>query len=222
MCSAALAADGRVLAVAESAEGRMHSEMLTVFAEKVLQQAGFSFNDLDAVAVSKGPGSYTGLRIGVSAAKGFCYALGIPLISVGTLHALASGVLSKQVHVKPDVLFCPMIDARRMEVYCAFYDHKGKEVSPPSAEIISGDSFEKHLREHRVFFFGDGSPKCKAAFSGNANAVFIDNIAASASWMASIAEQKFRKGEKEILAHFEPFYLKNFLPGKTAAERAIQ
>lgn len=209
VCSVALAKDGKVLAMREVNQGYTHSENLTVFTEQVLKDANCSFADLDAIVVSKGPGSYTGLRIGVSAAKGFCFALDKPLIAVNTLRAMAYGVGAT---VKEKALLCPMIDARRMEVYCAFYDLDNNEVRPTSAEIITADSFADILDNNKVIFFGDGAAKCRSTLA-HPNAVFLDNAFPSAEYLAQVAESKFNKKQFEDVAYFEPYYLKDFVSG---------
>ena len=187
VCSVALSFKGKLLALKELNEGYSHAENLTRYCTQVLEEAKFNFKDLDAVVVSKGPGSYTGLRIGVSAAKGFCFALDIPLISVNTLHHFALQ-LSTQEKYK-DALFCPMIDARRMEVYCALYDSGNAEVSATEAKIIDENSFSEVLKSRKIIFFGDGAAKCKSALSHNSNAVFIDALFPSAQQMITIAEK---------------------------------
>jgi tRNA threonylcarbamoyl adenosine modification protein YeaZ len=393
VCSVALAKDGALLSMREVNEGYTHSENLTVFAEQVLQEAGCSFSDIDAIAVSKGPGSYTGLRIGVSAAKGFCFALDKPLIAINTLRAMASGVadlvdlslslssgegmsdeegtgnevneergkyyttaqydwnrlikfaksnrknptfaenilwsqlrakrlgykfrrqhpvdkfipdficLEKRLIVEVDGIthigreqqdasrtkrlealgykvirftddevkgeldrvleeikkallsagnstdtslsagdattnnslshgegrgevrephasygpqgyyLCPMIDARRMEVYCAIYDEQGNEIRPTAAEIIDELSFADVLAEHKILFFGDGAAKCKEKLGHQANAIFIEDIFPSAEYLVPLAEQKFNEKKFEDVAYFEPYYLKDFVSG---------
>ena len=209
VCSVALAKDGKLLAIREVNQGYTHSENLTIFSEQVLSEAGHKFSDLDAIAVSKGPGSYTGLRIGVSAAKGFCFALEKPLIAVNTLRGMAYGAAK---NVKEKSLLCPMIDARRMEVYCAFYDLDNNEIRSTSAEIITEDSFADILKENKVIFFGDGAAKCKQAIT-HPNAIFIDNAFPSAGYLVQIAENKFANKEFEDVAYFEPYYLKDFVSG---------
>lgn len=206
ICSVALSGNGKLLALKEEGGAYSHSEKLTVFIQEILKQAGKSLKDLDAVAVSKGPGSYTGLRIGVSAAKGLCYGLDIPLISVSTLKAMA---LNKSLPKK--VLYCPMIDARRMEVYTALFDENNIEVEPISAKIIDEDSFAEELKEHQIIFFGDGADKCKETLGGNPNAIFSDKGLPSAEFVNQIALEKFSKQDFEDVAYFEPFYLKDFV-----------
>ena len=355
ICSVALSENGKLLALKEEGGAYSHSEKLTVFIQEVLDKAGKTLKDIDAVAVSKGPGSYTGLRIGVSAAKGLCYGLGIPLISVSTLQAMARNpslilpkgemipryhttdsqmwnllldkakkhrkspteaevVLWKYLRAKqlgfkfrrqhpvdrfiPDficieksliievdggihlqqkeqdearteilnergfkvirfkneevlcdierviskikeeldllpsrnalnrsqflpygeikrgdvsILFCPMIDARRMEIYTALFDRGNNEMEPISAKIIDKESFAEQLKEHQIIFFGDGAEKCKESLGDNSNAVFSENGFPSAEFINQIATEKFDKEEFEDVAYFEPFYLKDFV-----------
>ena len=174
-------------------------------------------SDLDAIAVSSGPGSYTGLRIGISAAKGFCYAMNKPLIGIETLKALAWSIQNSQVPnhrrlvsftTDPQSYFCPMIDARRMEVYCAVYDDKLNEIEKVTAKIIDEHSFNDLLTDRKIYFFGDGAAKCKPLFSKNENAIFIEPVFLSAVSMVALAEEKFNGKEFEDAALFEPVYLK--------------
>lgn len=212
MCSVALGRDGKVIASKELNSGYTHAENLTLFIEEALTQAKIKFSELDAVAVSKGPGSYTGLRIGVSSAKGLCYALEKPLISMSTLYSMFTIAQRLQTtNHQLQTLFCPMLDARRMEVYCAVYDENGKEVRPVAAEIIDENSFAELLNEHRMIFFGDGAEKCKAILDHHDNAFFMDDVFPSARAMVALAEEKFSKKEFEDVAYFEPFYLKDFV-----------
>lgn len=210
ICSVAIASAGKVLAIREINETNRHAEKLTVFCEEVVKEAGIAFHQLDAVAVSKGPGSYTGLRIGVSAAKGICYALEKPLIAIGTLEAMAYGM---KAEVKPGELLCPMIDARRMEVYMAVYDHEGKEIEAVAPLVLDENSFASLLAEKRIHFSGDGMPKSKELLSRFPNAVFTESGMPSAKHLAESAEEKFAAKAFEDLAYFEPFYLKTFHPG---------
>jgi tRNA threonylcarbamoyladenosine biosynthesis protein TsaB len=180
-----------------------------------MKESEITLNEIDAVAISKGPGSYTGLRIGVSTAKGLCFALDKPLISIGTLQSMAYG-LSKNQEIQKyekNILFCPMIDARRMEVYAAVYDIDNKEIREVGADIIDEHSFNAYLYNSKVIFFGDGAAKCKKALSGHPNAIFYDDILPSSSNMATLAEHKFIEKQFEDLAYFEPFYLKDFIAG---------
>lgn len=210
VCSVALVSSGKILAVREISEANIHAEKLTVFCEEVMKEAGISFSNLDAVAVSKGPGSYTGLRIGVSAAKGICYALNKPLIAIGTLEAMAAGMKSE---AQSGDLLCPMIDARRMEVYCAIYDQNGNEKQAVAPLVLDENSFADLLAAERIWFSGDGMPKSKELLSRFPNALFTESGMPSAKHLAALAEKKFAASEFEDLAYFEPFYLKTFHPG---------
>lgn len=216
VCSVALAKDGQIAATRESSEKNAHSRVVTIFIDEVLKAASFVPAQLDAIAVSMGPGSYTGLRIGVSTAKGLCYALDKPLIAVNTLQAMARGMVEKTAStadVPADVLFCPMIDARRMEVYCALFDRQNSVVSETRAEIIDEGAFEKELKSHKIIIAGDGAEKCRAILGSLENIRFLDEFVPSAKYMTAIAEDKFAKKAFEDVAYFEPFYLKNFIAG---------
>ncbi len=215
VCSVALSRDGSILTSKESNEQYSHSELITVFIQEVMKESEAKLEDINAVAISKGPGSYTGLRIGVSTAKGLCFALDKPLISIGTLQSMAYG-MSKNPEIEKlekNILFCPMIDARRMEVYAALYDINNKEVREVGADIIDENSFSEYLKNSKVIFFGDGAGKCKEILSVNPNAIFNDDVLPSSLHMVSLAEQKFREKQFEDLAYFEPFYLKDFIAG---------
>jgi len=214
VCSVALANRGEVIAFKEVNERNIAAGVITVFIDEILKNAGIRYNELDAVAVSSGPGSYTGLRIGVSTAKGLCYALDKPLISVETLEAMAGGMIA--TGVERDVLLCPMIDARRMEVYTALFDAEGNRVQPTTAEIIDENSFATQLEQSKILFFGDGAPKCREILSGNANALFIDDFTNSAVHLTARAYQKFQAAQFEDVAYYEPYYLKDFLVTKKA------
>jgi tRNA threonylcarbamoyladenosine biosynthesis protein TsaB len=211
VCSVALAIDGVVKSIRESHVANSHSELITIFSEEVIKEAGLNFNKLDAVTVSKGPGSYTGLRIGVSTAKGFCYALDKPLIAINTLKSMAAGMAS--LSSEENLLLCPMIDARRMEVYAAVFDTSLNEIRATEAVIVDEHSFKDLLKDYKVLFAGDGAPKCKEILSHQENATFYDNFHPSATYLALLSEQKFRKNEFEDTAYFEPFYLKDFVAG---------
>ena len=212
VCSVALAVDGRVMAIEESFTKNAHAENITIFSEKVVTGAGLNFSDIDAVAVSKGPGSYTGLRIGVSTAKGYCYALDKPLIAVSTLRAMAAGMI-ENMDGTDDLLYCPMIDARRMEVYAAVFDTGLNEIMETKAVIVDENSFADLLSARKVVFGGDGAAKCKDVLGQNQNAVFIDDFNPSASYLAKLSEEKFKSRSFEDVAYFEPFYLKDFVAG---------
>ncbi len=196
---------------------RTSSSMLTTLTDEVVKQAGFSLNDLDAIAVAKGPGSYTGLRIGASTAKGLCFALDKPLLSVNTLRAMAQQVspLYPATFFAGSTLFCPMIDARRMEVYCALYNQSGEEVQPTTAVVIDESSFDEWLAEHQILFFGDGAAKCKDALGHKSNGLFLaELIRPSARTVGKLAADRFWDGDFEDVATFEPFYLKEFMTTK--------
>ena len=208
VCSVALHSDGKLLAISELYTEKSHSGMLTTLCENVVRYAGFSLNDLDAFAVAKGPGSYTGLRIGVSTAKGFCFALDKPLIAVNTLEAMAYQL--KDFYDETHLL-CPMIDARRMEVYCQILDNQMNVISETEAKIINELSFSEILDEKKIVFFGDGATKCRAEIS-HKNAVFLNTeIHPSAKTVGLVATKSFEKSLFENVVTFEPFYLKDFV-----------
>lgn len=203
-CSVALAKDGKTIFCKEIAqEGYSHAERLHVFIEEIIKEAGITFKDLSAIAVSQGPGSYTGLRIGVSAAKGLCYALDIPLIAVDTLQALAS-----QVTISSGLII-PMIDARRMEVYSAFFSPTLEKKREILAEIIDENSFGD-LQE-TLYFVGDCAEKCKSVLNKD-NYVFLEDIKyPSAKEMSALSYEKFKINDTVDVAYFEPYYLKDFI-----------
>ena len=204
-CSASIAKDGALIVLKELNSGSFsHAEKLHVFIEELLEEAGLKITDLNAIAVGKGPGSYTGLRIGVSAAKGLCYALNIPLISVATLK-----VLAKRTRISQGVIVA-MLDARRMEVFSAVYNDKYEEIRKTEAQIIDTYSFENYLSQGKVTFIGDGAEKCKDVIV-HENAIFIDNAFPSAEEMAPVSFEKYQKSDTEDVAYFEPFYLKDFM-----------
>ena len=218
VCSVALSANGGILQIRETREKNSHSTTITVFIEEIMKIAGIPFSALDAVAVSMGPGSYTGLRIGVSTAKGICYALDKPLIAVGTLQSMAAGAKKGMESqstgtLSLPILLCPMIDARRMEVYNGLYDTELNLFREIRAEIILESSFAAELDQHQVWFFGDGADKCKPLLGNHPHARFIDDFQLSASYMISLAEAKFKRSEFEDVVYFEPYYLKDFIPG---------
>ncbi|WP_345951426.1 MULTISPECIES: tRNA (adenosine(37)-N6)-threonylcarbamoyltransferase complex dimerization subunit type 1 TsaB [unclassified Mucilaginibacter] len=213
-CSVALVDNGNVLALKELNQRNVHAEVITIFIEDVFKTAQKTYQDIDAVAVSSGPGSYTGLRIGVSTAKGMCYALDKPLIAVETLQAMADG-MAKQVTDK-SLLLCPMIDARRMEVYTALFDVNGNRLQNTTAEIIDENSFATVLASQKVLFFGDGAAKCQSVLEAHGNALFHTNFINSAAHLAFRAGAAFEARLFEDVAYFEPFYLKEFIAGKKA------
>ena len=203
-CSVSLAKDGITILTKEiSEEGYSHAERLHVFIEEILNETQTSFQDLKAVAVSKGPGSYTGLRIGVSAAKGICYGLTIPLISVDTLQ-----VLARQVKIEEGIII-PMLDARRMEVYSAVFDKNFTKIMDVQAEVLTAESYAEI--EESTYFIGDCQEKCKTVLT-KPNFHFVSNIIfPSANEMSALSYQKFVNQEFEDVAYFEPFYLKDFM-----------
>jgi tRNA threonylcarbamoyladenosine biosynthesis protein TsaB len=216
-CSVALAIDGRVLAFKQVNERNIHAEVITLFIEELVTGAGLTYNDLDAIAVSSGPGSYTGLRIGISTAKGLCFALNKPLIAIETLEAMAYGIINdKAITLDDNTLLCPMIDARRMEVYCALFNTQGVKIRPTAADIIDEHSFNDILSNQKILFFGDGADKCEAVLGTNPNALFIPGFVNSATYLTQKAAEKFNEKNFEDVAYFEPYYLKDFIAGKKA------
>ncbi|MBX7051726.1 MAG: tRNA (adenosine(37)-N6)-threonylcarbamoyltransferase complex dimerization subunit type 1 TsaB [Flavobacteriales bacterium] len=206
-CSVALHGDGEVIGLREqSAEQFVHAESLHVFIREMIQSCGIGMKDLQAVAVSQGPGSYTGLRIGISAAKGLCFALEIPLIAIDTLDALATDAQKE----KPDAeIIIPMIDARRMEVYCSVYTGELKRLHGPSSVIVDQPYFEQ-FGQQRIVLTGDGSAKFAEIISSTTTSL---NKLPSASMLSDLASSKFSKGEFVDVAYFDPFYLKEYVPG---------
>ena len=206
-CSVSISVDGKIIGVQEENSKKFsHSEKLHVFIEQVLRESQINKTQLDAIAVSKGPGSYTGLRIGVSAAKGLCFALDIPLVSIPTLE-----VLAQQVNEKRAVII-PLLDARRMEVYSAIFNSEKKQIRDTMAEILTPDSFSEFMKAGKTIFLGDGAEKFKA-LCPNLNVVFLDDRVPSSRDMAKLAEEKYKISDIENVAYFEPFYLKEFLLG---------
>jgi len=212
VCSVSLARDGELLDLKESRDEKSHATLLTLFINDVLSSCQSDIYELDAVAVSKGPGSYTGLRIGVSVAKGIAYGSGCPLIGINTLQAMAYAVAKKLFpgNHGDNILLCPMIDARRMEVYMAIYTADNRLIKDITAEIIHPGSFSKILRDHIIWFFGDGAEKCRNVID-HPNARFLDNIETSAKSMIKLSEQAYHEQHFEDLAYFEPYYLKDFI-----------
>ena len=204
-CSVALSKNGKVKGLKEdNSLEYSHAERLHVYIDEVLKTAQVSKNQLDAIAISKGPGSYTGLRIGVSAAKGLCFALNIPLISVPTLEALAHQIEN------PKGTIVAMLDARRMEVYSAIYDVKHNLVRSTEAEVLNPESYQDLLERFSVYFIGNGVQKTKAIIT-HKNAQFVDNKLPSAKQMCALSFERFKTKDFEDVAYFEPFYLKDFI-----------
>ena len=216
VCSVALFRDTKLLGSKESSVRNVHSAMLTTFIGDLIKSSNILPGDFDAIAVSMGPGSYTGLRIGVATAKGLCYALDKPLIAIPTLQAMAMGIgyEAKCKMQNAKIIICPMIDARRMEVYSAVYDQQNMELREVRAEIVDEFSFQEFLADHTVIFGGAGATKCKPILGNHPNALFFDDFHASACFMNPLAANKFHQKEFENLAYFEPFYLKDFVAGK--------
>lgn len=213
-CSVALSENGSLIFHKEDLDGPNHAAVCGVFVEEALSFANSHAIPVDAVAVSEGPGSYTGLRIGVSMAKGVCYGRDLPLLSVPTLKLLCVPVLLSHDDMPDDALLVPMIDARRMEVYSAVYDRSLHEVRPIGADIVEADTYKSYLEEHPVFFFGTGADKCQSVIR-HPNARFVDGIVPLAKWMFPLAERSLHLGEKQDVAYFEPFYLKEFVAIKS-------
>lgn len=204
-CSVSIATNGDILAIKELNNGNYsHAEVLHPFIVDVLKEANISTDKIDAVAVSKGPGSYTGLRIGVSAAKGLCFAFDKPLISIDTLTSLSHSITIDEGFI------IPMLDARRMEVYAAVFNNNHQKIREIKAEIIDENSFSEYLKSNKVYFLGDGSQKCKEIIT-HQNAIFVDAKFPSAKEMAQLSYVKYQKSDIENVAYFEPFYLKDFV-----------
>ncbi|HRF86763.1 MAG TPA: tRNA (adenosine(37)-N6)-threonylcarbamoyltransferase complex dimerization subunit type 1 TsaB [Alloprevotella sp.] len=210
VCSVALSQDGMCLMSKEDRNGPSHASVLAPFVEEALSFADSHAIPLDAVAVSKGPGSYTGLRIGVSTAKGVCYGRNAQLIAIPTLELLCTPLLLYGEELPENALLCPMIDARRMEVYSALYDTGLSAVRETQADIVDANSYLEYLDQHPVFFFGNGADKCRSVLV-HPNAHFIEDIYPSAKYMFPLAEQRIARMQYEDVAYFEPFYLKEFV-----------
>lgn len=205
-CSVAIHKHGELLLEREITELHAHASKLGMLIHQVLLEVGVSSSSLQAIAVASGPGSYTGLRIGISTAKGLCYALNVPLIAVNSLYIMSYQVLPI---INRQSLLCPMIDARRMEVYSMFFDNSLTPIRPTSAEIIDENSYGDLLSAQPITFFGNGAAKCKEVIS-HSNAFFIDHVKPSASSLGLIASEKFLKADFEDAKYFEPFYVKDF------------
>ncbi|TVP43059.1 MAG: tRNA (adenosine(37)-N6)-threonylcarbamoyltransferase complex dimerization subunit type 1 TsaB [Mongoliibacter sp.] len=217
-CSVALHENGTLIHLHENNEPNSHGRLIVKMIESLFTNAGVKVKDLQAVAVSKGPGSYTGLRIGVSTAKGISFGLGIPIIAVDTLKALAKQAVSESL--SENKLIVPMIDARRMEVYTAIYDHSLKIIQPLSPVIVEENIFEKYLENFEITFLGDGMNKLKDILK-HPNAIFLD-CENSAKTIGELAFTKYANGEFEDLAYFEPNYLKDFQVLKSKKNLLLQ
>ncbi len=204
-CSVSLSKEGKTIVLKEdNGKNYSHAEILHVFIDAVLKEANTTPSKLDAIAISKGPGSYTGLRIGVSAAKGLCFALGKPLISVSTLESLAHQVACN------DGVIVPMLDARRLEVYTTILDSNYNEIKQTEAKVLDNNAFEEQLNQGKVYFIGNGVEKTSALIN-HPNAIFVENKLPSATQMSLLAFDKYKKGAFEDVAYFEPYYLKDFV-----------
>jgi tRNA threonylcarbamoyladenosine biosynthesis protein TsaB len=215
-CSVALSDGDQLLAIKESDQERTHAAQLTLLIDALMKESSLGFTDLTAVAVSMGPGSYTGLRIGVSTAKGICFATGLPLIAVSSLQSMCYGALQQEFPGKnqflsaPEALLCPMIDARRLEVYTALFDLSCNQVEATQAVVIDETSFSRYLDSKHVLFFGSGSDKVMGIIK-NKNAFFMPKFATSASSMINLAWEQFQLKKFADIAYFEPYYLKEFI-----------
>ena len=215
VCSVALNDGCCTIALRETEGQNAHSEKITNFIREVMETAGIDYKQLDAVAVSKGPGSYTGLRIGVSTAKGICYAADLPLMAIDTLEAMAYGIKMKLgSQITENDLLIPMIDARRMEVYAAIFDAKMNKINDTTALVIDENSFEDLRKEHHLWLFGDGAPKLSKLFENQPNISIVDGFSPSAAYMRPLAEKALMEKDFVDVAYFEPFYLKDFVAGK--------
>jgi tRNA threonylcarbamoyladenosine biosynthesis protein TsaB len=213
-CSVALSRDGVVIGASQSFESKTHASVLTILIEKLLAETSISLKQLDAVSISKGPGSYTGLRIGVSVAKGICYGADKPLVAINTLQSMLNGLIGETidfVSTFPDeTIFCPMLDARRQEVYLAHFSKSGNLLKETSAEIIHEESFLNILNERTMVFFGSGAEKVQDIIQ-HSKARFINGFSLKAEYLISLAEMAILEKRFEDIAYFEPFYLKDFV-----------
>lgn len=210
VCSVAVSQDGACIFDKEDHSGPNHAERLGTFVDEALSFIDNHAIPLDAVAVSCGPGSYTGLRIGVSMAKGICYGRDVKLLAVPTLELLCVPVLLREMVTDDDALLCPMLDARRMEVYAQLFTRSLHEVRPIQADVVDADTYREYLDKHPVYFFGNGAMKCKEVID-HPNAHFIEGIEALAKNMLPLAERRMAREEFEDVAYFVPFYLKDFV-----------
>ncbi len=213
ICSVSLSKNKELLACRSIHDGNSHARNLIVLIESLISELALPKTAIDGISVSMGPGSYTGLRIGVSTAKGLCYALQKPLVAVSTLDSIAMGA-KRQLSLDSKVLYCPMIDARRMEVYTELVDAALQTVQPVQALVVEEGSFDALLSEQKVVFCGNGMPKCRPLLEKHPNALFADAEISSEN-MISIALEKYLKGEFEDVAYFEPFYLKQYIAKKS-------
>jgi len=214
VCSVALAQEGKILAFREKNEKNIHAEVLNGFVEEVLKEAQLTLKDLDAIAISMGPGSYTGLRIGVSSAKGLCYSLDKPMIAIGTIEAMAHWAAHElKGKLDPNSLYLPMIDARRMEIYGAFFNQHLEAQSEVKPHILDESSFLEEGKNRTIVLTGDGAAKCQEIFSQRVEIKIYPEILSSSRGMVKMAEDKFNQEDFVDVAYCEPFYLKEFIAG---------
>jgi tRNA threonylcarbamoyladenosine biosynthesis protein TsaB len=211
-CSVALHVDGRLLAFSDIHKEHSHGARLALLIQQVLENAGVTFQQLSGIGLSSGPGSYTGLRIGASTAKGLCYALNLPLVAIDSLTVMAHRVVKEK---RDEMFYCPMLDARRMEVYCAVYNSSLTVLESIQAKVIDENSFAELLGKGKTLFFGNGAGKCREVIR-HPNAIFLEDINPSAIEVGELAVEKFKLGKVEDLVHFEPLYLKEFLIKKSS------
>ena len=223
VCSVALNDGCCTLALRETEGQNAHSEKITNFIREAMETAHIDYHQLDAVAVSKGPGSYTGLRIGVSTAKGICYAADLPLMAIDTLEAMAYGMKEKLgSQIGDNDLLIPMIDARRMEVYAAIFDANLNKIQDTAALIIDENSFEELRKDHHLWLFGDGAPKLGKLFENQQHISVVDGFKPSAAYMRPLAEKALLNKDFVDVAYFEPFYLKDFVAGKPHVKGLVE
>lgn len=208
VCSIALYKNSQLLGASELQIEKSHSSHITVMIEQLVQNCGASLQELEAIAVSGGPGSYTGLRIGVSTAKGLCYSMGIPLLQVSTLHGMAAQVIAVTPNPE-EYLFCPMLDARRMEVYTCLLTHEQEEVRSISPVVLDEETFNAELQERPIIFFGSGAAKFRELKNKELHALFVEGVLPNAKTIGLLALPKYERQEFEDVAYYEPFYLKD-------------
>lgn len=216
--SIAIHEDGCLISSQNIHVDKSHSEYLTLSIKYLFETSGLQISAIDAVAIAKGPGSFTGLRIGTSTAKGICYALDAKLIGINSLEAMAFGMTKYQFE---DVLYCPMIDARRMEVYCLIAKNDMSIIENTQAKIIDESSFSNLLSDQKIIFFGNGAKKCKPTLDYSTNAIFIEDIVPSADHIGDLAWNAYQQRIFENLAYFEPYYLKDFIAKKPSAKKMV-
>lgn len=207
-CSVAVCDGNKILAAVEKKEMNIHASAITLFIEQALKEANKNLKDLSAIAVGKGPGSYTGLRIGVSTAKGLCYALNIPLIACQSLRTIFES--AKEISFQAGAIYRPLLDARRMEVYTCTFDSKGNQTEDTNAVIIDEHTFMNETSTQTCIYFGDGAEKTKAYYQNNENVLYFDGLFPSAKYIHYEAIEKFNTHNFEDIIYFEPFYLKEF------------